>query len=92
MAQRAETATRQPTGHLRSAVRCPLTSTGDKVHTARLLVRTSATRAYTVSWLTKDFDWQINAAYLPIIRQSFRPATGHPPLWTVRVIALSAAL
>jgi hypothetical protein len=45
------------------------------VHTARLLVRTSATRAYTVSWLTKDFDWQINARILADNPAEFRPAT-----------------
>ncbi|MBM0238225.1 hypothetical protein JNW88_15640 [Micromonospora sp. ATA32] len=73
-------------------MRCPLTSAGDKVHTARLLVRTSATRAYTVSWLTKDFDWQIDAAYLPIIRQSFPARYATPSPVDVRVIAPSAAL
>ncbi|MFF4875535.1 serine/threonine-protein kinase [Micromonospora sp. NPDC000668] len=47
---------------------------GDRVHSFRLLANTSAGRAYTVSWLTKEFDWQVNATYLPMIRQSFTPA------------------
>ncbi|KAB1940285.1 protein kinase [Micromonospora sp. ALFpr18c] len=47
---------------------------GDQVHSFRLLANTSAGRSYTVSWLTKEFDWQVNAAYLPMIRQSFTPA------------------
>ncbi|WP_433125636.1 protein kinase domain-containing protein [Micromonospora sp. CA-240977] len=47
---------------------------GDKLHSFRLLANTSADRSYTVSWLTKEFDWQVNAAYLPMIRQSFTPA------------------
>ncbi|WP_443677147.1 serine/threonine-protein kinase [Micromonospora cabrerizensis] len=47
---------------------------GDQVHSFRLLANTSAERSYTVSWLTKEFDWQVNAAYLPMIRQSFTPA------------------
>ncbi|MEU8185469.1 serine/threonine-protein kinase [Micromonospora sp. NPDC049044] len=47
---------------------------GDQLHSFRLLANTSATRSYTVSWLTKEFDWQVNAAYLPMIRQSFTPA------------------
>ncbi|MEU4470981.1 protein kinase [Micromonospora sp. NPDC023888] len=47
---------------------------GDQLHSFRLLANTSAERSYTVSWLTKEFDWQVNAAYLPMIRQSFTPA------------------
>ncbi|MEU1643343.1 serine/threonine protein kinase [Micromonospora zamorensis] len=47
---------------------------GEQVHSFRLLANTSAERSYTVSWLTKEFDWQVNAAYLPMIRQSFTPA------------------
>jgi eukaryotic-like serine/threonine-protein kinase len=47
---------------------------GEQVHSSRLLANTSAERSYTVSWLTKEFDWQVNAAYLPMIRQSFIPA------------------
>ncbi len=47
---------------------------GERVHSFRLLANTSAGRAYTVSWLTKEFDWQVNATYLPMIRQSFTPA------------------
>ncbi|MGC4747634.1 serine/threonine-protein kinase [Micromonospora sp. DT201] len=46
---------------------------GDQVHSFRMLANTSAERSYTVSWLTKEFDWQVNAAYLPMIRQSFTP-------------------
>ncbi|WBB67531.1 serine/threonine-protein kinase [Micromonospora sp. WMMD812] len=46
---------------------------GERVHTARLLANTSADRAYTVSWLTKEFDWQVNATYFAMIRQSFTP-------------------
>ncbi|MFG1917951.1 protein kinase [Micromonospora sp. NPDC048898] len=46
---------------------------GDELHSFRLLANTSAERSYTVSWLTKEFDWQVNAAYLPMIRQSFSP-------------------
>ncbi|MEU8301379.1 protein kinase [Micromonospora sp. NPDC048909] len=47
---------------------------GERMHTARLLANTSAYRAYTVSWLTKEFDWQVNATYFAMIRQSFTPA------------------
>ncbi|WCN79727.1 protein kinase [Micromonospora sp. LH3U1] len=47
---------------------------GELLHSFRLLANTSAGRAYTVSWLTEEFDWQVNAAYLPMIRQSFTPA------------------
>ncbi|MEV4825671.1 serine/threonine-protein kinase [Micromonospora sp. NPDC049274] len=46
---------------------------GEQVHSIRLLTNTSAGRAYTVSWLTKEFDWQVNAAYFVMIRQSFTP-------------------
>ncbi|MEU8256471.1 serine/threonine-protein kinase [Micromonospora inaquosa] len=46
---------------------------GVPVHSFRLLINTSADRSYTVSWLTEEFDWQVNAAYLPMIRQSFTP-------------------
>ncbi|SCF08207.1 Serine/threonine protein kinase [Micromonospora purpureochromogenes] len=45
-----------------------------QVHTARLIVAVAAGRAYTVSWLTEEFDWQVNATYFLMIRQSFRPA------------------
>ncbi|WP_449560111.1 serine/threonine-protein kinase [Micromonospora humidisoli] len=48
--------------------------TGARLHTARLLVRVAPQRAYTVSWLTEQFDWQVNATYFLMIRQSFRPA------------------
>ncbi|MEV4760915.1 serine/threonine-protein kinase [Micromonospora sp. NPDC049559] len=47
---------------------------GETVHTYRLLVNTPGGRAYTISWLTREFDWQVNRAYLPMIRQSFVPA------------------
>ncbi|MFF0154894.1 serine/threonine-protein kinase [Micromonospora sp. NPDC005203] len=47
---------------------------GEQLHSFRLLANTSADRSYTVSWMTKEFDWQVNAAYLPMIRQSFTPA------------------
>ncbi|MFJ6199420.1 protein kinase [Micromonospora sp. NPDC092111] len=47
---------------------------GNRLHTARLLVRVTPERAYTVSWLTDEFDWQVNATYFLMIRQSFRPA------------------
>ncbi|MEH0936638.1 hypothetical protein V6U80_15880, partial [Micromonospora sp. CPCC 205543] len=47
---------------------------GDLVHTARLIVTVTPTLAYTVSWLTEEFDWQVNATYFLMIRQSFRPA------------------
>ncbi|MFI7608218.1 serine/threonine-protein kinase [Micromonospora sp. NPDC049366] len=53
-----------------------LNAVGERVHTARLLANTSAERAYTVSWLTKEFDWQVNATYFAMIRQSFTPAVG----------------
>ncbi|MEV4499974.1 hypothetical protein AB0J84_30300 [Micromonospora arborensis] len=46
---------------------------GEQVHSFRLLANTSARRSFIVSWLTKEFDWQVNAAYLPMIRQSFTP-------------------
>ncbi|MER7166676.1 protein kinase [Micromonospora sp. NPDC000207] len=50
---------------------------GDPVHAARLLVRTSPGRAYTLTWQTGEFDWQVNATYFLMVRQSFRPA---PPV------------
>ncbi|MGK5741625.1 protein kinase domain-containing protein [Micromonospora sp. URMC 103] len=50
-----------------------LDAAGQRVHTARLLTNTSADRAFTVSWLTKEFDWQVNATYFAMIRQSFTP-------------------
>ncbi|MCM0678873.1 hypothetical protein NCC78_30000, partial [Micromonospora phytophila] len=46
---------------------------GERVHTARLLANTSTDRAYTVSWLTKEFDWGVNTGYFLMIRQSFTP-------------------
>ncbi|MEU5902804.1 serine/threonine-protein kinase [Micromonospora sp. NPDC047467] len=46
---------------------------GERVHSIRFLANTSPGRAYTVSWLTKEFDWQVNAAYFVMIRQSFTP-------------------
>ncbi|NJC11340.1 tRNA A-37 threonylcarbamoyl transferase component Bud32 [Micromonospora profundi] len=46
---------------------------GERVHSIRLLANTSAGQAFTVSWLTKEFDWQVNAAYFVMIRQSFTP-------------------
>ncbi|MDG4811237.1 serine/threonine-protein kinase [Micromonospora sp. WMMD1120] len=46
---------------------------GESLHSFRLLANTSANRSYTVSWLTEEFDWQVNAAYLLMIRQSFTP-------------------
>ncbi|MGK5441512.1 serine/threonine-protein kinase [Micromonospora sp. URMC 105] len=52
-----------------------LNAAGVQVHTARLIVAVAAGRAYTVSWLTEEFDWQVNATYFLMIRQSFRPAT-----------------
>ncbi|WP_435820606.1 serine/threonine-protein kinase [Micromonospora purpureochromogenes] len=51
-----------------------LNAAGVQVHTARLMVAVAAGRAYTVSWLTEEFDWQVNATYFLMIRQSFRPA------------------
>ncbi|MEV6798972.1 protein kinase [Micromonospora rifamycinica] len=54
---------------------CEWTGPADiRLHTARLLVRVAPERAYTVSWLTDQFDWQVNATYFLMIRQSFRPA------------------
>ncbi|GLZ62248.1 serine/threonine-protein kinase [Micromonospora sp. NBRC 107095] len=50
-----------------------LNALGVAVHSFRLLINASAGRSYTVSWLTEEFDWQVNAAYLPMIRQSFTP-------------------
>ncbi|MEV6374923.1 serine/threonine-protein kinase [Micromonospora musae] len=52
-----------------------LNAAGERMHTARLFANTSAERAYTVSWLTKEFDWQVNATYFAMIRQSFAPLT-----------------
>ncbi|WP_432898540.1 protein kinase domain-containing protein [Micromonospora matsumotoense] len=53
---------------------CEWTGAAGRLHTARLLVRVTRDRAYTVSWLTNQFDWQVNATYFLMIRQSFRPA------------------
>ncbi|MGS2615375.1 serine/threonine-protein kinase [Micromonospora sp. LZ34] len=50
-----------------------ISAAGERVHTGRLLANVSADRAYTVSWLTKEFDWQVNTAYFAMIRQSFTP-------------------
>jgi hypothetical protein len=44
------------------------------VHAYRLLLNTAGSRAYTISWFTWEFDWQVNQAFLPMIRQSFTPA------------------
>ncbi|MFY1693625.1 protein kinase domain-containing protein [Plantactinospora sp. WMMB782] len=46
---------------------------GDRVQTARMLINTSADRAYTVSWLTPEFDWAVNQSYLRMVQTSFRP-------------------
>ncbi|GIG92860.1 hypothetical protein Pen02_77960 [Plantactinospora endophytica] len=46
---------------------------GDRVHTARMLINTSAGRAYTVAWLTREFDWGVNQSYLRMVQTSFRP-------------------
>ncbi|RKN51274.1 serine/threonine protein kinase [Micromonospora endolithica] len=46
---------------------------GERVQTARLLANTSADRSYTVSWLTREFDWGINREFFLMIRQSFTP-------------------
>ncbi|WP_347404867.1 protein kinase [Micromonospora sp. WMMD1102] len=46
---------------------------GDRVQTARMLINTSADRAYTVSWLTREFDWAVNQSYLRMVQTSFRP-------------------
>jgi hypothetical protein len=50
------------------------TPRGHTLHISRLLLNTPNARTYTVSWLTREFDWQINQAHLGMIRQSFRPA------------------
>jgi eukaryotic-like serine/threonine-protein kinase len=47
---------------------------GDRVHAVRMLINTSAHRAYTVTWLTRDFDWGVNQSYLRMLQTSFRPA------------------
>ncbi|WP_329101595.1 serine/threonine protein kinase [Micromonospora sp. NBC_01699] len=47
---------------------------GKQVHTNRMLFHTSPSRAYTIAWLTPEFDWQVNRVYLPMLRLSFRPA------------------
>jgi eukaryotic-like serine/threonine-protein kinase len=47
---------------------------GDRVQTARMLINTSSRRAYTVSWLTREFDWGVNQSYLRMLQTSFRPA------------------
>ncbi|MBF9131662.1 hypothetical protein I0C86_22230 [Plantactinospora sp. S1510] len=47
---------------------------GDRVHTVRMLINTSSRRAYTVSWLTREFDWGVNQSYLRMLQTSFRPA------------------
>ncbi|QGN50768.1 serine/threonine-protein kinase [Micromonospora sp. WMMD558] len=46
---------------------------GVRVHTARLLLNVTTARAYTVSWLTSEFDWGVNNPYLLMVRQSFTP-------------------
>ncbi|MGN9775874.1 protein kinase domain-containing protein [Micromonospora sp. H33] len=46
---------------------------GVRVHTARLLLNVPTGRAYTLSWLTTEFDWGVNNPYLLMIRQSFTP-------------------
>ncbi|MFF5173817.1 serine/threonine-protein kinase [Micromonospora sp. NPDC000089] len=51
------------------------TAAGTRVQTARLIMTVAPGRAYTVSWLTNQFDWQVNREYFLMIRQSFRPPT-----------------
>jgi hypothetical protein len=46
---------------------------GDRVQIARMLINTSPGRAYTVSWLTREFDWGVNQSYLRMVQTSFRP-------------------
>ncbi|AVT40483.1 hypothetical protein C6W10_33045 [Plantactinospora sp. BB1] len=46
---------------------------GVRVQAARMLINTSAGRAYTVSWLTREFDWGVNQSYLRMVQTSFRP-------------------
>ncbi|MEH0845030.1 hypothetical protein V6U81_21840, partial [Micromonospora sp. CPCC 205711] len=50
------------------------TAAGEQVHSARMILTVNPGRAYTVAWLTNEFDWQVNATYLLMIRQSFRLA------------------
>ncbi|MEE6261484.1 protein kinase domain-containing protein [Plantactinospora sonchi] len=47
---------------------------GERVQAVRMLINTSARRAYTVSWLTREFDWGVNQSYLRMLQTSFRPA------------------
>jgi hypothetical protein len=47
---------------------------GERVHAVRMLINASGRRAYTVSWLTREFDWGVNQDHLRMVRSSFRPA------------------
>ncbi|MEO3818700.1 protein kinase [Plantactinospora sp. B24E8] len=47
---------------------------GERVQAVRMLINTSNRRAYTVSWLTREFDWGVNQSYLRMLQTSFRPS------------------
>ncbi len=47
---------------------------GHRVRINRMLINVSENRAYTLSWLTPDADWQVNQSYLRVLRSSFQPS------------------
>jgi serine/threonine protein kinase len=51
-----------------------LSAKGERLHARQELFRTSATRAYTILWVTRELDWAGNLAYLNMINASFAPA------------------
>ena len=51
-----------------------LSAKGERLHARQELFRTSAKRAYTILWITRELDWVGNLAYLNLINASFVPA------------------
>jgi serine/threonine protein kinase len=51
-----------------------LSAKGQRLHARRELFQTSATRAYTILWVTRELDWGGNLANLRMINASFAPA------------------
>ncbi|ASW57833.1 hypothetical protein CIK06_19155 [Plantactinospora sp. KBS50] len=46
---------------------------GVALHSYRMLANAGG-RAYTIGWVTREFDWSVNKANLLMLRQSFHPA------------------
>jgi hypothetical protein len=52
---------------------------GRRLHTRRLLLVTSETQAYTLSWTTRDADWTLDQPHLQLVVNSLHPlGQSHP--------------